>query len=253
MKIAPQLGLRGLSRKNLRAPEDLWQKNPASLFTFATMRRQLFHLIRKEFLLEFRQRYALGGILLYVVSTVFIVYSAAVKVQPQTWNVLFWIILLFASVNAVTKSFVQESGHRQLYHYQIADPAMTVLAKIIYNSALLLAIGLLAFGAFSVVAGNPVKNAGLFMAVLGLGAVGFSITFTFIAAIAAKASNAATLMAILSFPVVLPILLVLLKLSAIALRLLQDTAWKKDIITLISIDVILIVLTFILFPFLWKD
>lgn len=213
----------------------------------------LFFLLKKEFVLEFRQKFALSGILLYVVSTIFVVYSAAIKVQPKEWNVLFWIILLFASVNAVAKSFVQESGNRQLYHYQIADPAMLVLAKIIYNSLLLMVIGTLAFGAFSLVAGNPVKNAGLFMGVLALGSLGFSITFTFISAIAAKASNPATLMAILSFPVVLPILLTLVKLSAVALRLLQDTAWMTDVWTLVSIDAILIVLTFILFPFLWRD
>lgn len=213
----------------------------------------LFFLLKKEFVLEFRQKFALSGIVLYVISTIFVVYSAAIKVQAKEWNVLFWIILLFASVNAVAKSFVQESGNRQLYHYQIADPAMLILAKIIYNSLLLMVLGTLAFGAFSLVAGNPVKNAGLFMGVLALGSLGFSITFTFISAIAAKASNPATLMVILSFPVVLPILLTLVKLSAVALRLLQDTAWMTDVWTLVAIDAILVVLTFILFPFLWRD
>ena len=114
-------------------------------------------------------------------------------------------------------------------------------------------LGLLAFGAFGLVAGNPVKNTPLFLGTLFLGSLGFSITFTFISAIAAKANQAATLMAILSFPVILPILLNLIKLSAVALRLLQDTAWRTDVYTLVSIDAILVVLSFILFPFLWKD
>ncbi len=210
-------------------------------------------LVKKEVTLELRQRYALGGILLYVVSTVFIVYSAAFRVQPPVWNVLFWVVLLFASVNAVAKSFYQESGGRQLYYYQIADPAAMVLAKIIYNFLLLTVVGLLAFGAFSVVAGNPVKDPRLFLMTLALGSLGFSITFTFISAIAAKANQAATLMAILSFPVVLPILLNLIKLSAISLRLIQDTAWMTDVWTLVAIDAILVALSFVLFPFLWKD
>lgn len=215
--------------------------------------RALFVLIKKEFTLEFRQRYALSGILLYVLSTVFIVYSAAFKVQPQVWNILFWVIMLFASVNAVAKSFVQESGNRQLYYYQIAEPAALILAKIIYNFCLLMVLGMLAFGAFGLVAGNPVKNTPLFLGTILLGSLGFSITFTFISAIAAKANQAATLMAILSFPVILPILLNLVKLSAVALRLIQDTAWRQDVYTLIAIDAILVVLSFILFPFLWKD
>lgn len=215
--------------------------------------RILLTLLRKEFMLEFRQRYAISGIVLYVFSMIFVVYIASIKVQPPVWNVLFWLIVLFASINAVVKSFVQESGARQLYYYQIADPAMLLLAKIIYNTLLLLVLSALAFGVYSVVAGNPVKDAALFALVLLLGSVGFSIAFTFIASIAAKANNSATLMAILSFPVILPILLTLVRLSQIALRLLQDTSYKRDIVNLLAIDVILITLTFVLFPFIWKD
>ena len=177
-------------------------------------------LLKKEFLLEFRQRYAISGIVLYVFSMVFVVYAASIKVQPQVWNILFWLIILFASINAVVKSFVQESGARQLYYYQLADPAMLLLAKIVYNTLLLLVLSLLAFGSYSVVAGNPVKDPSLFVLILVLGSLGFSIAFTFIASIAAKANNSATLMAILSFPVIMPILLTLVRLSAIALRLI---------------------------------
>lgn len=214
---------------------------------------QLLILLRKEFLLEFRQRYAISGIILYVFSMIFVVYIASIKVQPQVWNVLFWLIVLFASINAVVKSFVQESGARQLYYYQLADPAMLLLAKILYNTVLLLALSSMAFIVYSVVAGNPVKDYGLFALLLVLGSLGFSIAFTFIASIAAKANNSATLMAILSFPIILPILLTLVRLSAIALRLIQDTSYKRDIINLLAIDAILMTLTFVLFPYVWKD
>lgn len=210
-------------------------------------------LLRKEFVLEFRQRYAISGIVLYVFSMIFVVYVASIRVLPPVWNILFWLIVLFASINAVVKSFVQESGARQLYYYQIADPSMLLLAKIVYNTLLLFVLSGLAYGAYSVVAGNPVKDGGLFWLVLVLGSLGFSIAFTFIASIAARANNSATLMAILSFPVVLPILLTLIRLSQIALRLLQDTSYQKDIINLLAIDAILIALTFVLFPFVWKD
>jgi heme exporter protein B len=60
-------------------------------------------------------------------------------------------------------------------------------------------------------------------------------------------------MAILSFPVILPVLLTLLRLSSVSLRLIQDTAYRKDIINLVAIDVILVALAFVLFPFVWRD
>lgn len=213
----------------------------------------LFTLFKKELVLEFRQGYALGGIVLYVFSMVFVVYAASIKVPPPVWNILFWLIVLFASINAVVKSFVQESGARQLYYYQLANPLTVLFAKILYNTLLLSVLSALAFGAYSIVAGNPVKDRMLFILVLTLGSLGFGIAFTFLSAIAAKANNSATLMAILSFPVVLPILLTLVRLSSIALRLLQDTSWKRDILNLLAIDAILLSLAFILFPFIWKD
>jgi heme exporter protein B len=215
--------------------------------------RELIWLIQKEFLLEFRQRYAIGGIVLYVFSMVFVVFTASIKVIPPVWNILFWLIVLFASINAIVKSFTQESGNRQLYYYQIANPIILLMAKILYNTLLLLVLSILSFGVYSLVAGNPVKDMGLFSLVILLGSIGFAITFTFLSSIAAKANNSATLMAILSFPVVLPILMTLMRLSTIALRLMQDTSYMRDIINLLAIDVILLTLAFVLFPFIWKD
>lgn len=218
-----------------------------------TIINEIGYLLKKELTIELRQKYAIGGILLYVVSTIFIVYMAFVNVTPMAWNTMFWIIILFASVNAVAKSFIQESGNRQLYYYSLASPSAVILSKIIYNVILLLVISFLAYGAFSLVAGNPVKKNDEFMIAIFLGSIGLSIAITFISAIASKANNSSTLMAILSFPILIPILMTLLKISSNALGLITDTAVWKDMVILISIDLILISLAFVLFPFLWKD
>ncbi|MFK7934287.1 MAG: heme exporter protein CcmB [Saprospiraceae bacterium] len=214
---------------------------------------QVYFLLQKEWRLEWRQKYAISGILLYVFSTVFIVYTAIIQVQPNVWNPLFWIIVLFTSVNAVVKSFVQESGNRELYYYQLVDPVAIILSKILYNSLLLFVLSLLSWAIFSLVTINPVKDTGLFFAALLLGGIGFSITLTFVSAISAKANNSATLLAILGFPLVIPILLTLLKISANALRLIQDTAIGTDLLILVAIDILLLGLAVIMFPFLWRD
>jgi heme exporter protein B len=215
--------------------------------------RQIYFLLRKDIRLEFRNSYAISGILLYVFSTIFIVYMAFQQVQPNVWNALFWIIILFASVSAVVKSFVQESSARQLYYYSLIGPTAVIISKIIYNVLLLFFLSLLTWACFSVVAGNPVKDSAQFFLALFLGSTGFSITLTFIAAISSKADNNATLMAILSFPLIIPILLTLIKLSANALRLMQDTGIQKDILILLSIDLLLLAMALVLFPFLWRD
>jgi heme exporter protein B len=215
---------------------------------------ETLELFSKEIRLEWRRRYALSGVLLYVVSTVFIIYIiVGEKIGPAIWAALFWIIVLFASVNAVAKSFVQENAQRQLYYYTLASPSAVILSKMLYNSLLLIFIATLSFAAFSVIMDSPVKDYLLFSFILVMGSIAFAITFTFIAAISSKAAQSATLMAILSFPLVIPILMTLTRLTKISLRLMTDTEYYKDILILLSIDMILAALVFVLFPYLWRD
>src|SRR3974390_2050036 len=114
------------------------------------MLNEISSLIKKEFLIEWRQRYALGGILLYVVATVFISFlSFRNIIEVNTWNALFWIIILFASINSSAKSFLQESKGRMLYYYTLCGPQAFVLAKIIYNAILMLVLSLICFAFYS--------------------------------------------------------------------------------------------------------
>ncbi len=215
--------------------------------------KQFWILARKEFVLEWRSKFALGGILLYVVSTVFIVYTGFIDIGERSWNVLFWIIVLFTSVNAVAKSFTGESSDRRLYYYTLVNPSFVIFSKILYNTFLLVLLNLLTYVILSIVAGSPVRDMGLFLIAILLGSVGMSAVFTLVAAIASQARNSATLMAILGFPLLIPILLTLIKISAGALGILRDTAVDRDIWTLVAVDLIVLGLAYVLFPYLWKD
>ena len=119
------------------------------LSQFMQLFNEIRYLLKKELVLEWRQKYAISGIFLYVLSTIFIVYTSFIQVPKNVWNTLFWIIVLFASVNAVAKSFMQESGNRQLYYYTLANPLAVIISKIIYNLMLLLLLSLLSFAFFS--------------------------------------------------------------------------------------------------------
>lgn len=217
---------------------------------------QLFLLIRKEWLIEWRNRYALNGLLLYLGSTIFICYLSfnvrANQLNPPTWNALFWIILVFSAVNAVAKSFLQEPQGRQLYYYSLFDPRILIAARIIYNSLLMLILGLLGAGLYALVLGNPIQDPGYFLLTVILASLGFSGTFTMISAIASKAGNNQTLMAILGFPVVLPVLLIVIRLSKNAIDGLDRASSVDELLTLLAINVLVCALSFLLFPYLWR-
>lgn len=218
---------------------------------------EIIALIRKEATLEWRQKYALNGILLYVVSAVYITYlSVGVKggtVQVPTWNALYWIIILFSAVNAVAKSFIQENQGRQLYYYMIASPEAIIISKIVYNTGLTLLLSLLGYIVFSVVLGNPVQDQPMFMLNLVLSAVGFSACLTMVSSIAGKAGNNGTLMAILSFPILIPMLLLAIQISKNAIDGLDRGVSLDKIVTLLAINGIVGATSYLLFPFLWKS
>ncbi|MCG8476132.1 MAG: heme exporter protein CcmB [Cytophagales bacterium] len=219
--------------------------------------KAILQLLKKEFLIEWRQKYAINGILLYVACTVFICYlsfhTQRVTVSEAVWNALFWIILLFTAVNAIAKSFLQESRERTFYIYSIASATHVIIAKMLYNTLLMLVLGLICTVFYSVVMGNPILNMGLFAAVMALGALGFSGTLTMISSIASKAENSGTLMAVLGIPVMIPILLMSMKVSKNAILGLDWAQSYDEVVTLAAVDLIVGVLSLLLFPYLWRS
>jgi len=212
-------------------------------------------LLYKDIQMELRQKYAINSIVLYVFSTVFITYlSFQGDIDSRSWNVMFWIILLFASVNAASKSFVQERPARHFYYYSLSAPQSVILSKIIYNSIMMLLVVLITFVVFQLFLGNMIEGSLLFFASLVLGSLGFASTLTMVAAIASRSDNNFALMAILSFPLMLPFLLALMKLSGIALETSDFTMEAYRLLGMVfGLNLIVIMLSYILFPYLWKE
>jgi heme exporter protein B len=221
----------------------------------APMNKQhpILALIRKDLLLETRQQYTLYGIFLYVASTIFVVYLSMGQPEDKVWNGLFWVIQLFVCVNAVAKSFLAESRGKMLYFYSIAGARDFVLSKLIFNAILMLVMSCLSLAIFTVLLGNPIEYGWRFLGIVCLGGISLSLVFTFLAAIAAKAQQQAALMAIMGFPIIIPQLLILMKISTAAFSAVIQAGLWQMVMMLVGLDILVIALAIILFPFLWKD
>ncbi len=219
--------------------------------------QEIISLLKKEIILEWRRKYAFNGILLYIVSTIFVCYLSfnlqKSQLNPLTWNALFWIILLFTATNAIAKSFMQESEGRQLYYYMLVSPEAIILSKIIYNALLMWLMSLIGYLIYSVVLGNPVQDKLLFFINILLGGLGFATTLSMISAIASKSAQGGTLMAVLGFPVIIPLLLLLIKISKNAMDGLALSVSYKEISTLLAINLIVVSISYLLFPYLWRS
>jgi len=215
--------------------------------------KQILALVKKDILLETRQQYTFYGVLLYVASTVFVVYLSVGRPDQQIWSSLFWIVQLFVSVNAVAKSFLQDSRGRMLYYYTVSGAGNYIIAKIVFNVLLMLVMSFLTLLIFVLLLGNPILYFSEFVLISFLGGTGLSLVFTFLAAIASKAQQQSALMAIMGFPIVIPQLLLLGKISSKAFSGALQAGWWQMIFLLVCLDVLIVLLSIILFPFLWKD
>jgi heme exporter protein B len=210
-------------------------------------------LLKKDILLEIRQQYTFYGVLLYVASTIFVLYLAMGQPEATVWNGLFWMIQLFVCVNAVAKSFLQENSGRMLYYYTIAGARDFILAKLIFNAGLMILMSLTSLLLFSLLMGNVLQHPLKFVGTVCLGGCSLSLVFTFLAAIAARARQNAALIAILGFPLIIPQVLLLMRISNTAFADVIQGGYLKMTLLLAGFDAMVIALAIILFPFLWKD
>jgi len=173
--------------------------------------------------------------------------------EPEVWNGLFWMMQLFICVNAVAKSFLAESKGRMLYFYSIAGSVDFILSKLLFNALFMIVMSLMSWILFIILLGNPVNYAWRFLGINLLGGLSLSLVFTFLSAIAARAQQNAVLMVIMGFPVIIPQLMLLLRLSNIVFSDVVQGGLLQIVLLLAGLDALVIILAVILFPFLWKD
>jgi heme exporter protein B len=214
-------------------------------------------LIAKEFQLELRRKAVLSGLVLYLFSTVFICYLTFSlrqnRITPLVWSALFWITMLFTVINAVAKSFIGERKGRDIYYYSIVSPASIILSKIIYNFLLCLVMSFTGLLLFILLLGNPVQDQVLFSMVVVLASMGFATSLTLLSGIASKTTSSHILMAVLSFPVVISILLLAIKVTKNCLDGLDRSVSWNEFIMLVAINCLVTAVSYLLFPYIWRS
>ena len=218
------------------------------------MTNKILALLKKDIVLELRQQHTFYGVLLYIASTIFVLYLSIDEPAANVWNGLFWVIQLFVCINTVAKSFLQESRGRMLYYYSVASPVEFIISKLLYNIILMILMSVISLALFFIFLNNPVSDSLRFTGIVILGGAGISMVFTLMSAIAGKAQQNAALIAILGFPVILPQLLLLMKLSKTAFaEVFKEDAVFQLAALIVGLDLLVVVLAVILFPYLWKE
>jgi heme exporter protein B len=213
-------------------------------------------LIQKEFLLELRRKSVFSGLALYLFSTVFIYYLTfnlrQNLINPLVWSALFWVTILFSSVNTIAKSFIGEKKGQEIYFYSLVSPEYIILSKLIYNFILCAALSYSGFILFTLFINNPIADTLIFGLTILLASWGFSGSLTLLSGIAAKANNSNILMAVLSFPIVISILLLVIKITKNCIDGLDRSVNFDELLTLLAINCLVTAVSYLLFPYIWR-
>lgn len=215
------------------------------------------HLIKKEFTLELRRKTVVASLALYLLSLVLISYFAFAfrqdLISPPVWNALFWITSLFTVISTVAKSFIGEKRGGDFYFYTIASAHQIIFSKIVYYFLLCLILEVTGFILFGLFLNNPIQNTSQFLILLVLSSAGFSSTLTFVSGIAARASNSNILMAVLSFPLIVSILLLSIKVTKNCMDGLEWGSSFGEFLSLLAINCLVTALSYLLFPYIWRS
>lgn len=214
-------------------------------------------LFLKEFKLELRRKSVISGLGLYLLSLIFICYLTfnlrQASISEATWSALFWLVILFSVINSVAKSFIGENKGLSIYYYSIASPQAIIISKILYNTVLCFVLSLLGYFLFELFIDNPIEDHSTFLLTLCLTSIGFASSLSLISGISSKANNSNILMAVLSFPLLISILLMAIKITKNVLDGLDPSFSHDELFNLVAINCILSGLAYLLFPYIWRS
>jgi len=214
--------------------------------------RQAKILFLKEIKTEWRNRYAINGILVQLVSAVFITNLCFPSIKPATWNALFWVIVLFSAVNAIARSFIQERDGRLLYFHTLVNPLAVLFSKMLFNTLLSITITLLTLLLFAVFFNGVQWDIWRYATLIILFSIGLGVLFTTISAIASKTKAGGIIMPLLSFPLIIPMIMVAVA-GGVLIVMGDQTNFLQNASVLLLMDVMIALLATVLFRFLWQN
>ena len=212
----------------------------------------------KDVRLELRTRYALGALALFVAASLVLVRLAlgTAPVRPDVASALLWLVILFAAAVGLGRAFVLEAERGTILLLQLTVPPAAVYAgKLLYNMVLTLALNAAAGAGLVVVLAPAVHSPGLLLATLAIGAVGLAGATTLLAAVLARAAGAGPMLAVLAFPILVPLLFSGVALTRLAFSQAVDPwgAATQDLLSLVGYAGLMITASVLLFEYVWRE
>ncbi len=213
-------------------------------------------ILIKDITSEFRNRYAINTLIMFslVTVTVISISIGQFNISDEMRAAFLWIIIFFSSVSGLGQSFIKEEETGTVLALRLYSNAIAVFAsKFIFNTILLLFLELIFIPLFFILLSVECGNLMLLILVIFLGSIGLTGATTLIAAIISKASVKGALFAVLSFPILLPLLIAAIGGTETSLTGGTTMEAIGDLKLLISYPVIMLIASVYLFEYIWIE
>lgn len=213
-------------------------------------------ILKKEITQELRTKYALNTILAFTGASLLLILFTlrAHQMDPTPKSGLVWIIILFASMTGMTRSFVQETEKKTWAFLQLhANATEVYLGKLIYNFLFLLILHLFTFFFYLIMMDLSIQSHLYFISAILFGAGGLSAVTTLTSAMIAQADRKGALFSVLCIPLVVPLLLILTRVTRFALIEGVTADSLNDLTALIGYCGVTITAGILLFDYIWDE
>lgn len=221
------------------------------------MNSKAYNLFLKDFRSELRTRYAINALAMFIIVAISVILFSIgnEKINENLTAGLFWVVIFFTAMSGLSRAFVSEEERGTTLTLQlIASPTTVFSGKLIFNVILVFAMNaIIAILYGTLFEDFVIKNFLLFLATFILGNIGLAVSSTIIAAIIAKAGAKGTLYPVLSFPILLPLILTCVQLTLFSFDGTSFEKSKFELAIVVSYDVIMITVSYLLFDFIWKE
>jgi heme exporter protein B len=219
--------------------------------------RQVIAVAGKDFRSELRTRYALNALAMFVVVVVSVMSFSAggERLSAEVSAGLIWVGMFFTAVTGLGRSFVSEEERGTFMLLRLTVSSTPVyFGKLLVNLVLaLLSNTLIALLFMLLMSSVSVKSPGALVVIVLLSSVGFAAALTIIAAIIARSSSKGTLYPVVSFPMVLPLIILGVNLLRRAISGVAMEEMVDNILLLAMYSLIVVIVSYILFDLLWKE
>ena len=205
---------------------------------------------------DMKNRSALAGILLFGLCSIYSAYLLNKSLVEGQYLVTFWILsILFAGFYTIQRDDHGQSKSSQLFLYTLVSPRLYITIKSIYSGLFLALINSLQWMFLLFFFGNDWVHGHsaslILLAVIAI-SLALGITLSFVHGISLKTQQPGSILAILGFATLIPILFAaVLLMQSIVLQTQQNADWGWMLILMMI--ALPFALSNVLYPYLWRD